>query len=101
MISRVATSLPLLFDVRWSHHETSEPLPSPLVDPKCVSQLECSIDHMLVEKPVTRRLSREVFCSTAWAMLAASNNLNVYRRQRVDPQNLDVCALASTAPPPR
>ena len=41
MISRVATSLPLLFDVRWVT-PTSEPLPFLLVDPKCVSQLECS-----------------------------------------------------------
>ena len=44
MISRVATSLPLLFDVS-EVTPTSEPLPSPLVDPKYVSQLECSRPH--------------------------------------------------------
>ena len=47
-----------------------------------------AVAHMLVEDQATRRLSQEVFCSTALAMLACPTTLNVYHRQRIDPVNL-------------
>ena len=47
----------------------------------------CAVAHMLVEDQATRRQSREVFCSTALAMLAAPTTLDVYHRQRIDPVN--------------
>ena len=45
-----------------------------------------AVAHMLVEDQATRRLSQEVFCSTALAMLASPTTLNV--RWRIDPLNL-------------
>ena len=47
----------------------------------------CAVAHMLVEDQATRRQSREVFCSTALAMLAAPTTLDVYHRQRIDRVN--------------
>ena len=87
MISRVTTSLPLFFDV-------SE------VTTRCqnhchlllLTQSACrnskAVAHMLVEDQATRRLSQEVFCSTALAVLASPTTLSVYHRQRIDPHNL-------------
>ena len=69
MISRVATSLPLLFDVSAVTTRCQNHCHFLLLTQR-VFRILNAVVHLLVEDQATRRLSHEVFRSTALAMLA-------------------------------
>ena len=70
MISRVATSLPMLFDVSAVTKRCQNHCHLLLLTESVFRNLNAVV-YLLVEDRATRRLSQEVFCSTALAMLAS------------------------------
>ena len=73
MISWVTSSLPLFFDVNEVATRCQNHCHFLLLTQSVFRNLNAVV-HMLVEDQATRRLSREMFCSTALAVLAFPTN---------------------------